>query len=169
MGVGLGYAIAAHEAYNGVSPCVSSGPSIGKKKIVCLEGDSGFGFSGLEIETMARHKMDVLVFIINNGGIYSGDSHDEQEWKERQEKTFSGELGMQSLRSSTLGWVVRYEKVAEAVGGKGYFVRTSEELKKATMEGFQTNVPVIVNVIIESIGMERTNCKCIASKVLVVS
>lgn len=150
MGVGLGYAIAAHEAYNGLTPQASSGPKR-RKKIVCLEGDSGFGFSGMEVETMARHKMDILIFIINNGGIYSGDSNDEKEWKARQEKTTSGDLGFESLRASTLGWEVRYEKLAEAVGGKGYFVRTSEELARAAKNGFQADVPVIINVIIESI------------------
>lgn len=150
MGVGLGYAIAAHEAYNGLNALAQSGPK-GRKKIVCLEGDSGFGFSGMEVETMARHRMDILIFVINNGGIYSGDSNDEAEWKERQRKTASGELGFESLRGSTLGWEVKYEKLADAVGGKGYFVRTSEELAKASKEGFLADVPVIVNVNIESI------------------
>ena len=150
MGIGMGYAIAAHEAYNGPKAKASSGPTK-RKKIVCLEGDSGFGFSGMEVETMARHKMDILIFIINNGGIYSGDSNSEAEWKERQQRTATGELGSDSLRGSTLGWEVKYEKLAEAVGGKGYFVRTSDELAKAAKEGFQADVPVIVNVIIESI------------------
>jgi len=150
MGIGLGYAIAAHEAYNGSNARASSGPTK-RKKIVCLEGDSGFGFSGMEVETMARHKMDILIFVINNGGIYSGDSSSEAEWKERQQRTANGELGSDSLRSSTLGWEVKYEKLAEAVGGKGYFVRTSDELAQAAKEGFLADVPVIVNVIIESI------------------
>ena len=52
VGVGLGYAIAAHEAYNGLAAEVSSGTS-SRKKIVAIEGDSAFCFSGVEVETMA--------------------------------------------------------------------------------------------------------------------
>jgi 2-hydroxyacyl-CoA lyase 1 len=151
MGIGMGYCIAAHEAYNGVNAArAKSGPAK-RKKIIALEGDSGFGFSAMEIETMARHKMDVLIFVINNGGIFTGDSEDGEEWRKRQENTIKGEYGFESLRSSTLGWEVRYEKMAEMVGGKGFFVRNSEELARATEEGFKARVPVVVNVIIESV------------------
>src|SRR5690606_15440236 len=73
MGVGLGYAIAAWEAYN--SP--TSVSNEGRKKIVALEGDSAFGFSGMEVETMARYKMDILIFVINNGGVYHGEKYSE--------------------------------------------------------------------------------------------
>ena len=99
---------------------------------------------------MARYKMDVLIFI-NNGGIFTGDSASADEWKARQEKTVAGDLGVESLRSSALGWEVRYEKLAEAVGGKGFFVRTSDELARATKEGFAADVPVVINVIIDSV------------------
>lgn len=74
MGVGLGYAITAHEAYNGLAAEASWGTS-SRKKIVTIEGDSAFGFSSMEVETMARFQMDVLIFVINNGGIYFGDSN----------------------------------------------------------------------------------------------
>jgi 2-hydroxyacyl-CoA lyase 1 len=74
MGAGLGYAIAVHEAYNGLAAEASWGTS-GRKKIVVIEGDRAFGFSGMEVETMARFRMDVLIFVINNGGIYFGDSN----------------------------------------------------------------------------------------------
>jgi 2-hydroxyacyl-CoA lyase 1 len=143
MGVGMGYAIAAHEAYNSPSAEGHSGP-LGHKKIIALEGDSAFGFSGMEIETMARMNMDVLIIVMNNGGIYNGDAQSEEEFHARREKG-----GKEGLRSWSLGWEVRYEKVAEACGGKGYFVRTDEELERATREGFQAKVPVIINVVIE--------------------
>ena len=74
MGAGLGYAIAVHEAYNGLAAEASWGTS-SRKKIVAIEGDRAFGFSGMEVETMARFQMDVLIFVINNGGIYFGDSN----------------------------------------------------------------------------------------------
>lgn len=147
MGVGLGYAIAAHAAYNLPDPEGTTGPA-GHKKVVCLEGDSAFGFSLPEVETMARYGMDILIFVINNGGVYHGDSTDSDEWLKMQGKTLQGVKG--GLRSTSLGWEVGYEKVAEMCGGKGYLVRTPEELVIATEEGFNAKVPVIVNVIIEA-------------------
>ncbi|ORY08198.1 thiamine pyrophosphate enzyme, N-terminal TPP binding domain-domain-containing protein [Clohesyomyces aquaticus] len=151
MGVGLAYAIAAWEAYNGHGAQASSGPT-GRKKVVAIEGDSAFGFSGMEVETMARFGMDVLIFVINNGGIYFGDSDSAEDWSKRQEKTVKGEPG---LRSWALGWEVKYEKMAEACGGLGYFVRTPDELRRATIEGFRAKVPVVVNVIIQSEKVEK--------------
>ncbi|KAF2790294.1 hypothetical protein K505DRAFT_377634 [Melanomma pulvis-pyrius CBS 109.77] len=149
MGVGLGYAIAAHAAYNHPDAEGCSGPSTSaNKKIVCLEGDSAFGFSMPEVETMARYNMDILIFVINNGGIYHGDSDEEDQWLRLQENTQKGEKG--GLRSTSLGWEVGYEKMAEMCGGKGFLVRTGEELERATEEGFKSKVPVVVNVIIES-------------------
>jgi len=147
MGVGLGYAIAAHCAYNLPSPEGSSGPS-SRKKVVCLEGDSAFGFSLAEVETMARYNMDILIFVVNNSGVYHGDSVDSDAWLQLQQNTLSGDL-MNGLRSSSLGWEVGYEKIAEMCGGKGYLVRTPVELAQATEEGFKANVPVVVNIIIE--------------------
>ncbi|KAL2062956.1 hypothetical protein VTL71DRAFT_6028 [Oculimacula yallundae] len=146
MGVGLAYAIAAHCAYNLPNPEGQAG-SASRKKVVCLEGDSAFGFSMPEVETMARYNMDVLIFVINNGGIYHGDCEDADKWLQLQAKSIDGGVG--GLRSTSLGYEVRYEKMAEMCGGKGYFVRTPEELATATEEGFLCNVPVVVNVVIE--------------------
>jgi 2-hydroxyacyl-CoA lyase 1 len=151
MGVGLPYAIAAWEAYNAPNAQASSGPP-GRKKIVAIEGDSAFGFSGMEVETMARMGMDILVFVINNGGIYFGDSTSKEDWEMKQERTKRNEPG---LKSWALGWEVKYQKLAEACGGLGFFVRTPEELEKATIAGFNATVPVIVNVIIQSGGVEK--------------
>ncbi len=147
MGVGLAYAIAAHSAYNLPNPEGKAGSS-SRKKIVCLEGDSAFGFSMPEVETMARYNMDVLIFVINNSGIYHGDCEDADKWLELQGKSVENTAG--GLRSTSLGYQVRYEKMAEMCGGHGYFVRTPQELERATVEGYKANVPVVVNVIIES-------------------
>lgn len=149
MGVGLGYAIAAHAAYNSSAAEGQSGPQTGKKKkkIVCLEGDSAFGFSAMEVETMARYGMDILIFVINNGGVYHGDSDDAESWLELQGKTLRGEHG---LRSTSLGWEVGYEKIAEACGGVGFLVRTTEELERATREGFESGRVCVVNVVVEA-------------------
>ena len=39
---------------------------------VSVMGDSAFGFSAMECETLTRYKMGATIFIINNNGIYSG-------------------------------------------------------------------------------------------------
>ncbi|KAI9677993.1 MAG: hypothetical protein M1817_005937 [Caeruleum heppii] len=155
MGVGLGYAIAAHAAYNLPSPEGASGPTATRrKKVVALEGDSAFGFSAMEVETMARYNMDILIFVINNGGVYHGDSVSADEWLELQRASTNPEEGntggKKGLRSTSLGWEVGYEKMAEMCGGKGYMVRTAAELQRATEEGYAAKVPVVVNVIIEA-------------------
>jgi 2-hydroxyacyl-CoA lyase 1 len=151
MGIGLPYAIAAWEAYNAPTSQASSG-STGRKKIVAIEGDSAFGFGGMEVETMARMGMDILIFVINNGSIYFGDSKTEEDWMRKQERTKRNEPG---LKSWALGWEVKYQKLAESCGGLGFFVRTPEELEKATVAGFRATVPVVVNVIIQSGGVEK--------------
>jgi 2-hydroxyacyl-CoA lyase 1 len=146
MGVGLGYAIAAHEAYN--SPTTSA-ENI--KKIVAIEGDSAFGFSEAEVETMARNQMPILIFVMNNSGIYHGDVKDANLWKEMQKQSSNPSSAGpgKGLRSTTLLYETRYEMLAEMCGGKGYFVRTEEELERATKEGFRNDVVTVVNVVVE--------------------
>lgn len=63
MGVGPGFAIAA------ALYCRDNCPN---KKVICVEGDSAFGFSAMEIETMYRYKLPIVIIVVNNGGIYSG-------------------------------------------------------------------------------------------------
>lgn len=155
MGLGLAYTIAAHDAYNSPRAQAVSGPAR-RKKIVALEGDSAFGFSAMEVETMARHRMDVLIFIMNNGGIYHGDAKTKDEFTAKQAQS----VGPKSLRSWALSHQVRYEKLAEACGGKGYFVQTADELRQATEEGFRATVPVIVNVVLDSGKIENNVVSC---------
>lgn len=149
MGVGMGYAIAAWSAYNLPNPT---------KKIVALEGDSAFGFSGMEIETMARHRMDIVIIVMNNSGIYKGDATSSAQWKEMQHRTSSNDTATsnpqdrsKSLRSSSLLYETRYEKLAEMVGGKGFLIRSEQELESATREAFieKEKVPCVLNVIID--------------------
>lgn len=79
-------------------------------------GDSAFGFSSMEIETAIRYEMPLVVFILNNNGIFFG--HEDMPDGDK-----SLELGVTSLKVET-----RYEKMAEAFGGVGIFVKTIEEL-----------------------------------------
>jgi 2-hydroxyacyl-CoA lyase 1 len=164
----MGYCIAAHAAYNW---------PMWTKKIVALEGDSAMGFSAMEIETMARVGMDGLVFVVNNSGVYHGDSENSEEWERMREQSLKGETAVngidggereqeqvkttaksnkKGLRSTSLWYETRYEMLAEMVGGKGYFVRTEEELEKATREGFlERKKVVVVNVVVEP-GLGKT-------------
>ncbi|KAI9831491.1 MAG: hypothetical protein M1826_003381 [Phylliscum demangeonii] len=157
MGVGLGYAIAAHAAYHGEGAT---------KKIVAFEGDSAFGFSGLEVETMARYGMDVLIFVMNNGGVYHGDADSAQAWFQLQDASLTRhgahaahppDAGPKpkGLRSTSLGWEVRYDRIADACGGRGFLTRTPSDLAQATVEGFRASVPVVVNVMIEAGANEK--------------
>jgi 2-hydroxyacyl-CoA lyase 1 len=151
MGVGLGYAIAAYSAYNFPEPEGLAGKPGSRKKIVAIEGDSAFGFSGMEVETMARYQMDVLIFIMNNSGVYRGDADSGDKWEERRRNTVAGSTkDGKGLSAWSLGYQTAYEKVAEMAGGVGIVARTPEELKKATEEGYNAKVPVIVNVIIDA-------------------
>jgi 2-hydroxyacyl-CoA lyase 1 len=164
MGVGMGYCVAAHAAYNWPERT---------KKIVALEGDSALGFSAMEIETMARQGMDVLIFVMNNSGVYHGDSESGEEWHKMRQQSLEGDTAVdlsrdaeqvrttgrgnkKGLRSTSLWYETRYEKLAEMVGGKGYFVRTEEELEKASREGFMEREKVVlVNVVVEP-GLGKT-------------
>jgi oxalyl-CoA decarboxylase len=58
MGIGMGYAIAAS---------IETG-----KPVLAVEGDSAFGFSGMEVETICRYKLPICIVIFNNDGIYRG-------------------------------------------------------------------------------------------------
>ncbi|KAK5940643.1 hypothetical protein PMZ80_007060 [Knufia obscura] len=143
MGVGLAYCVAAWSAYN--LPRKT-------KKIVALEGDSALGFAAMEIETMRRHEMDVLIFCMNNSGIYSGDTADAADWKAKQARLLNSSGSSERrdrLKSSSLMHEARYEQLAEMVGGRGIFVKTEEELEKATKEGYAEGRVTVVNVIIE--------------------
>lgn len=160
MGVGMGYCVAAHAAYNWPER---------RKKIVALEGDSALGFSAMEIETMARQGMDVLIFVMNNSGVYHGDSESGEEWHKMRQQSLAGETAIdpsqdrtmergdkKGLRSTSLWYETRYEKLAEMAGGRGYFVQTEEELERASREGFlEREKVVLVNVIIEP-GLGKT-------------
>lgn len=151
MGVGLGYAAAAYAAYNFSQPEGSAGKAGKRKKIVCIEGDSAFGFSGMEVETMARYQMDVLIFIMNNNGLYRGDTDSEEAYLSRQSNTIAGTTTEgKGLTAWSLGYQTNYHKIAEMAGGIGLEARTPAELEEATRKGFQARVPVVVNVIINS-------------------
>ena len=105
MGIGMGYSIAA---------AVETG-----QPVVAIEGDSAFGFSGMEIETICRYRLPVTVVILNNGGVYRGDE---------------ATTGAADPAPTVLNAGARHELLAEAFGGKGYHVTTPTELEAALTE-----------------------------------
>lgn len=147
MGVGLGYSIAAYAAYNFPNAEGSAGKRE-RKKIVAIEGDSAFGMSGMEVETMSRFQMDILIFVMNNSGLYQGEAYEVDKYREKQTYSVGADAGMgKGLRATALGFETDYQKIAEYAGGLGILARTPEELKKATEDGFKSKVPTVVNVI----------------------
>lgn len=126
MGVGMGYAIAA---------AVETG-----RPVIALEGDSAFGFSGMEIETICRYQLPVVTLIFNNGGIYKGD----------------GVNAASSDPSPTvLDIDARYDMLATAFGGVGYDVRTPEELHEALTTALAAGRPAVINAVIDpTLGTE---------------
>ncbi|XP_032906593.1 2-hydroxyacyl-CoA lyase 1 [Amblyraja radiata] len=135
MGVGLGFAIAAALIANDQTP---------HQRVICIEGDSAFGFSGMEVETMCRYNLPIVIIVVNNNGIYSG--LDEDSWKTMAE---CGEPSI-VVPPTTLLPNAHYEQVMTAFGGKGYFVQTPEELRKALVSCLaQEKMPSLINVMID--------------------
>ncbi|KAL8772253.1 MAG: hypothetical protein Q9209_002465 [Squamulea sp. 1 TL-2023] len=121
-----------------LTPLTAVGKS-GKKTIVCLEGDSAFGFSAMEVETTARYGMDILIFVINIVGVYHGDADDEETWQELRDATLgpgsSDQGDKKGLRSTSLKFGTRYEDLASIGGGMGLVAGTPKEVEEATRKG----------------------------------
>jgi oxalyl-CoA decarboxylase len=120
MGVGLGYAIAA---------AVESG-----SPVVAVEGDSAFGFSGMEIETMCRYGLPIVVIVFNNNGVYRGDEVNH----------YSADPAPTVFTSGS-----RYDKLIEAFGGTGYDAETTDSLTTALQEALETRRPALINCVID--------------------
>ncbi|KAK1326849.1 2-hydroxyacyl-CoA lyase [Acorus calamus] len=127
MGVGLGYCIAAAVASPG-------------RLVVAVEGDSGFGFSAMEVETLVRYQLPVIVIVFNNGGVYGGDRRNPDE--------ITGPYKDDPAPTSFVPGAA-YHKLIEAFGGKGYIVGTPLELKSALSESFAARKPAVINVTID--------------------
>ncbi|XP_056142193.1 2-hydroxyacyl-CoA lyase 1 [Lampris incognitus] len=135
MGVGLGFAIAAAVVEKGRDKC---------QRVVCVEGDSAFGFSGMEVETMCRYNLPVIIIVVNNNGIYSGV--DTETWKEMAK---TGDL-TSIAPPVTLLPEARYDEVMRAFGGQGFLVRTVEELRRALETSLSDwERPSLLNVLID--------------------
>ena len=120
MGIGMGFAIAA---------AIETG-----KPVLAVEGDSAFGFSGMEIETICRYNLPVCVVVFNNSGIYRGT-----------------DVNPAGSDAATTVFVkdARYDKMMEAFGGVGVYATTPDELSRAVNEAMDSGRPTLVNAVID--------------------
>jgi len=117
MGIGMGYAVGA--------------AAVTGKPVVAIEGDSAFGFSGMEIETICRYELPVTTIIFNNNGVYRGDPAG----------TAYTPTGL--LRDA------RYEKIIEAFGGAAYHCTDTPGLTRAVSEALASGKPALINAVID--------------------
>ncbi|MEA5097576.1 MAG: oxalyl-CoA decarboxylase [Burkholderiaceae bacterium] len=104
------------------------------QSVISVQGDSAFGFSGMEIETAVRYNLPICFCVINNGGIYKGN------------EAGTGP-NMPSCVTFTPG--VRYDKFMEAMGGTGYNVTTPAEFKAALSKAVSSKKPSLINVVVD--------------------
>jgi oxalyl-CoA decarboxylase len=121
MGIGMGQAIAA---------TVETG-----HPVLAVEGDSAFGFSGMEVETICRYNLPICVVVFNNGGIYRG--------------TDVNPTGGADVAPTVFVKEARYDKMMEAFGGVGFHATSPDDLRRAVNEAMDSGKPSLVNAVID--------------------
>ena len=130
MGVGMGSAIAA---------AVETG-----LPVLAVEGDSAFGFSGMEIETICRYNLPVCIVVFNNNGIYRGVDKNMSGGKDPAPTVFVENA--------------RYDMMMQAFGGVGVHASNPDELYRATCEAMDSGKPTLINAAIDpAAGKESGN------------
>ncbi|KPK55149.1 MAG: oxalyl-CoA decarboxylase [Myxococcales bacterium SG8_38_1] len=132
MGIGMGFSVAA---------AVVSG-----QPVIAIEGDSAFGFSGMEVETICRYNLPVCVVIFNNNGVYGGADVNP--------------TGGPDAAPTVFVKGARYDKIIEAFGGVGVHATTPADLRKAMEEAIRSRKPTLINAVIdETAGTESGRIK----------
>jgi oxalyl-CoA decarboxylase len=121
MGIGMGYAIAA---------AIETG-----NPVLAVVGDSAFGFSGMEVETICRYQLPVCVVVFNNNGIYRG--------------TDVNAAGGTDPATTVFVKDARYDRIAEAFGGAGGHATTPDELARAVNKAIELRRPTLINAVID--------------------
>jgi oxalyl-CoA decarboxylase len=121
MGIGMGFAVAA---------AVESG-----QPVIAIEGDSAFGFSGMEVETICRYNLPVCIVIMNNNGVYRGDEVNPTGGKDPSPLVF--------VKGA------RYDMLMQAFGGVGVLATTPDELRNAMEEAIKSRKPTLINAVID--------------------
>jgi len=112
-----------------------------KQQVIAIEGDSAFGFSGMEVETICRYNLPVCAVIFNNNGVYRG--------------TDVNPTGGSDVAPTVFVKGARYDKLIEAFGGVGVHATTPAELRRAMEEAIRSRRPTLINAVIdESAGTE---------------
>ena len=117
MGIGMGYAIAT---------AVETG-----KPVIAVEGDSAFGFSGIELETICRYNLPVVTVILNNSGVYRGD-----------DASPTADPAPTRLQA-------RHDVMMQAFGGKGYQATTPAEVESMLREALASGAPALIDCVID--------------------
>jgi oxalyl-CoA decarboxylase len=127
MGIGMGQAIGA---------AVETGCPV-----LAVEGDSAFGFSGMEVETICRYNLPICIVVFNNGGIYRGSDVNP--------------TGGSDVAPTVFVKDARYDKMMEAFGGVGVNVTSPADLTQAVNEAMDSGKPTLINAVIdENAGTE---------------
>lgn len=127
MGIGMGFSVAA---------AVETG-----EQVIAIEGDSAFGFSGMEVETICRYKLPVCVVIMNNNGVYRG--------------TDVNPTGGADVAPTVFVKGARYDMLMQAFGGVGVNATTPAELRAAMNQAIASRQPTLINAVIdETAGTE---------------
>jgi oxalyl-CoA decarboxylase len=121
MGIGMGFSVAA--------------AVVGGQQVIAIEGDSAFGFSGMEVETICRYNLPVCVVILNNNGVYRGDEVNPTGGADPSPLVF--------VKGA------RYEKLMEAFGGVGVLATTPAELRGAMEQAIRSRRPTLINAVID--------------------
>ena len=121
MGVGMGTAIAAS---------IETG-----QRVLAVEGDSAFGFSGMEVETICRYDLPICVVVFNNNGIYRGTDENPSGGSDPAICSFVENA--------------RYDKMMQAFGGVGVNATTPDELFRAVNEAMESGKPTLINAVID--------------------
>ena len=122
MGIGMGQAIAA---------TVETG-----HPVLAIEGDSAFGFSGMEVETICRYNLPICIVVFNNGGIYRG--------------TDVNPTGGPDVATTVFVKDARYDKMMEAFGGVGVCATSPDDLRRAVNEAMDSGKPTLINAVIDA-------------------
>ena len=103
------------------------------RPVIHVSGDSAIGFSGMEMETLCRYNLPAKIVVLNNGGIGPGMPEIPSN-------------PMINMRPNTLIWGARYDKMMEAFGGFGAYVKDPKDIKKALDEPMKFQGPGLVNI-----------------------
>jgi oxalyl-CoA decarboxylase len=127
MGIGMGFAVAA--------------AVVTDKPVIAIEGDSAFGFSGMEVETICRYNLPICIVVFNNNGVYRG--------------TDKNPTGHADVAPTVFVKNARYDKLMEAFGGVGVHATTVDELERGLKEAIASGRPTLINAVIdETAGTE---------------